>query len=239
MRNQLKLKNNELFIYALIYGYSQNGENTYHASLNTMEKELKITKKTIIENLKRLIKKKLIIKESSKHGNCYYANLDILDSGKTTKEGSVKSTQGGVKTTQEECKNYTSNSVKTTQEECKNYTPYNNVGNNNINNNINKYIYIINYLNEKAGTSYKHNIQKTKELIDARFKQGFTVEDFIKVIDKKVKEWKGTKFEGYLRPITLFSNKFESYLNQNVTQKRQSYGAEGDSFNYLQASIVD
>ena len=42
---------------------------------------------------------------------------------------------------------------------------------------------------------------------------GFTVDDFKAVIDKKAKEWKGTEMAQYLRPETLFGTKFESYLN--------------------------
>jgi hypothetical protein len=43
---------------------------------------------------------------------------------------------------------------------------------------------------------------------------GFTISDFKCVIDKKVLDWKGTDWEKYLRPITLFSkSKFENYLN--------------------------
>lgn len=89
--------------------------------------------------------------------------------------------------------------------------------NTSINNkNINKYIYsrVIDYLNEKIGTTYKSTTKSTREHINARLKEGFTEDDFIKVIDKKIKEWKGTKWEKYLRPDTLFSTKFESYLNQ-------------------------
>jgi len=89
--------------------------------------------------------------------------------------------------------------------------------NTSINNkNINKYIYsrVIDYLNQKIGTAYKNTTKSTQSHIKARLDEGFTENDFIKVIDKKVKEWKGTKMEKFLRPETLFSTKFESYLNQ-------------------------
>ena len=73
---------------------------------------------------------------------------------------------------------------------------------------------IIDYLNLKANTQYRHNIKKTQSLINARFNESFTIEDFKKVIDNKVNEWKNTEMEKYLRPETLFGTKFESYLNQ-------------------------
>ena len=75
---------------------------------------------------------------------------------------------------------------------------------------------IIDYLNKKTGSNYKFSSKKTNDLINTRLKEGFTEQDFYEVIDKKTIEWKGTDFEKFLRPETLFSNKFESYLNQKV-----------------------
>lgn len=77
------------------------------------------------------------------------------------------------------------------------------------------YKYIVDYLNRKTGKNFKVNSNKTKSLIKARLNEGFTKDDFIKVIDIKTNEWLKTKMEQYLRPETLFSNKFEGYLNQN------------------------
>lgn len=84
------------------------------------------------------------------------------------------------------------------------------------------YINIVSYLNEKAKTKYKHSSKKTKSHIKARLDEGFTLEDFKTVIDKKCAEWLGTNFEQYLRPETLFGTKFESYLNAKVTTKADS-----------------
>jgi uncharacterized phage protein (TIGR02220 family) len=83
-----------------------------------------------------------------------------------------------------------------------------------------KYIYIVDYLNQKAGTNYKASTKKTKTCIHARLEEGFTQDDFCTVIDKKCAEWLGTEFEQYLRPETLFGTKFESYLNAKVTKKQ-------------------
>ncbi len=81
---------------------------------------------------------------------------------------------------------------------------------------------IVTYLNEKCGTHYRCNTANTKKHITARFADGYTVSDFIAVIDKKTAEWQGTKFELYLRPDTLFGSKFESYLNQQIKQKNET-----------------
>lgn len=74
---------------------------------------------------------------------------------------------------------------------------------------------IVSYLNEQAGKSFKHNTAKTRSLIKARFKDGFTIDDFKQVIDIKTTQWlKDSNMNPYLRPETLFGNKFEGYLNE-------------------------
>ena len=78
----------------------------------------------------------------------------------------------------------------------------------------NIYSEVIKYLNEKANTNYRPSTKNTQGFISARLKEGFTVEDFKKVIDVKAKSWIGTDFEKYLRPATLFGAKFENYLNE-------------------------
>ncbi|MFU7515521.1 conserved phage C-terminal domain-containing protein [Clostridium sp. HCS.1] len=93
----------------------------------------------------------------------------------------------------------------------------------NIYNNIkDKVSSIINYLNSKVGVMYKASNTKTVNLVKARLKDGFTIEDFKTVIDKKVKAWKGTIFEQYLTPFTLFGEKFEVYLNQKIVKSDES-----------------
>ena len=86
------------------------------------------------------------------------------------------------------------------------------------------YKIIIDYLNLKAGTAFRNSSQKTKDVIKARFNDGFAIEDFYKVIDIKTDEWSETGMSIYLRPETLFSNKFEGYLNQKpVARKKQNF----------------
>lgn len=78
-----------------------------------------------------------------------------------------------------------------------------------------QYAEVIDYLNAKAGTMFKDQSKDTRSHIKARFDEGFTLDDFKTVIDKKVLEWKNTDMAKYLRPATLFGTKFESYLNQH------------------------
>lgn len=78
---------------------------------------------------------------------------------------------------------------------------------------------IIEYLNSKAGTNYRYNSKDTRKHIKARFDEGFTLDDFKAVIDRKVVEWgNNPEMAQYLRPSTLFGTKFESYLNQKTVQ---------------------
>lgn len=70
------------------------------------------------------------------------------------------------------------------------------------------------YLNQVANKRFKF-VDKTKRLLLARFKEGYTLEDFKQVIDIKTAEWKDSpEFSKYLRPETLFGSKFDGYLNQ-------------------------
>lgn len=74
---------------------------------------------------------------------------------------------------------------------------------------------IVSYLNDKAKTNYRANGKKTQSLIKTRMNEGFHLDDFKKVIDNKSAQWLGdAKWETYLRPETLFGNKFEGYLNE-------------------------
>jgi len=75
---------------------------------------------------------------------------------------------------------------------------------------------IIDFLNECTGKSYKTTSKVATININARLKEGYTKDDFIKVISIKATKWLNTKFEDYLTPNTLFGNKFESYLNENI-----------------------
>lgn len=108
---------------------------------------------------------------------------------------------------------------------------------------------IVDYLNLKANTSYKSSGRKTRELIQSRINEGFTLEDFKKVIDIKCEDWlSDSKMSKFLRPETIFSNKFESYLNQkksigkvlgvsdNTLKMAQALGFLG---NQQQGAIID
>ena len=91
------------------------------------------------------------------------------------------------------------------------------------------YISIVSYLNQKAGREYRASSKKTRDLIKARIRDKFSVDDFMRVIDNMCDEWLGDKkMQAYLRPETLFGTKFESYLNRKPNRSGQQRRNEPD-----------
>ena len=73
---------------------------------------------------------------------------------------------------------------------------------------------IVTYLNYETFSKYKSTSTKTRDLIKARWNEGFRIDDFKVVIDKKGASWTNTDMAKFLRPETLFGPKFEGYLNE-------------------------
>ena len=72
MTETLNLKGNELLVYAIIYGFSQDGESAYTGSLRYLCSWTKATKQGVIKNLKSLIEKGLIVKKESYKNSVKY-----------------------------------------------------------------------------------------------------------------------------------------------------------------------
>ena len=93
---------------------------------------------------------------------------------------------------------------------------------------------LISYLNEKAGTNYNVTVavvSRIGELLDA----GYTGDDMRAVIDKKVAEWKDSdKMRSYLRPRTLFGDKFEEYAAAPVPVEIEKEQEKADRIVRLQ-----
>ena len=99
--------------------------------------------------------------------------------------------------------------------------------NNKKNNNQDIYIAIVDYLNSKAGTHYRASSKTTQQHINARLAEGFTVDDFKRVVDNMWTAWKTTEWEQYMRPSTLFGSKFENYLNRKPQSKGNGSAGNG------------
>ena len=216
MINKLGLKGINLEIYAIIYGFTQDGETEFSGSVQYLCEFTNTSRPTVIKSLKTLVDAGYIIKhEEIINGircNKYKADLGVV---KKLYWGSKETLLGGSKET----------------------LPNNNIPNNNISNN-NNIKDIVEYLNKKAGTHYKPDSKETVKHIQARLNENYTLEDFKIVIDKKCAEWlNDPKMCQFLRPSTLFSpSKFEAYLNAPVKGGNK---ANGDNRGYPQGNNTE
>jgi len=68
MINKLNLKGNELFIYAIIYSFSQDGKSEFRGSLQYLADWTNSTPQGVLKAIKSLLQKGLIIKKEIKNG---------------------------------------------------------------------------------------------------------------------------------------------------------------------------
>lgn len=174
MVTELNLKGNELIIYAMIYGFSQAENQIFDGSINYLCEWLQASRPTVINTLKSLVEKGLIVKNEKAVNNIKYVEYRAVKKAPAPLPA-----------------------------------PEVNKSHNNF------YHAVIDYLNTKTGRNFSAANQETRKHINARIAEGRTLADFMRVIDIKTAEWLGNpKMEQFLRPSTLFSPKFESYLNQ-------------------------
>ena len=196
----------EIDIWRLLCRYSSYDTDIAGYTVNQLvinsDKRLNLTTQKV----------RTILKKFEKEGH-----IQLLSSGSKGKESTLKLTikqqlfNNNITNKVEKLQgveDLTNNNLTTNQQQSNNTTKDKKKKDNII------YGLIINYLNEKASTSYKISTKNTQSLINARVREGFTIEDFKKVIDSKSGEWLNTDFEKYLRPATLFGGKFENYLNE-------------------------
>lgn len=206
MVNELKLKGNELLVYAIIYGFSQAENQVFNGSLQYIADWVNTSKQTVINTLKSL-QEKGFIEKREKYVNgvkfCEYYSKNLNGVVKKFEWGCSKNLNGG-------SQNFLPNNIDDTINDNKK---------NNIKEKI-PYDEIIGCLNTMACTRYKSTTPKTRTLIKSRWEEGFKEIDFITVIKKKCDSWLGTDMEKYLRPETLFGTKFEGYLNERDDFKK-------------------
>ena len=212
MINRLNLKGAMLLVYAIIYGFSQDGECEFKGSRQYLCDFIGVTKPTIDKALDDLCKKNLIVKISEIYNNVvfnkYKINRGMLNftTSKEILPPSKETLQGG---------------SKETLPPSKETLPNNNIDNNNIDNKeniFNDINEIVDYLNEKTKKHYQ-NKGATYDIIKARLNDGYTIKDCKYIIDVKASQWLNTDMEKYLRPETLFNRtKFESYLNEQISK---------------------
>ena len=281
MVRDLELKGNELIVYALVYGFTQDGEQFFSGSLNYIADWINASKSTAQSIVKSLLEKGLLVKKDNYVNNvkfCAYKtavpdNADnhtgnpnaVPESGM----GCTENRYGGVPDSDMGC---TENRYGGVPDSGTNNNIYNT--NNNLDNN--KYILsgkpddvsvsttenvhekpgkpkkpkskthpeevkqIIEYFNHVCGTNYRYQSKATADMINARINDGFTVEDFRKVIETKYADWHNDSDRcKYLRPETLFRpSHFESYLNQRSAPSAGSAGGISKEMSDLYNALI-
>ena len=176
MVNELKLKGNDLLVYAIIYGFSQDEESEFTGSLSYLATWCNATKNGIQKNLKRLIDSNLINKKTYVKNGVKYCSYSCIPYNKV------------VRGIQQSCTGYTTKLYEGIQQSCTN----------NINiNNKDKTI---------ENNSSKKSSSLSKLVIDTCLKNDIEDDASIQVIedflcDMKIKTKKGieaniTKVEG-------------------------------------------
>ncbi|MEZ7634371.1 conserved phage C-terminal domain-containing protein [Streptococcus mitis] len=211
------LSNHAKLLYMLLFGrlelsikngwHDRDGNVFQYYTNEQLMVDLNSSEKTIIK-FKKELKDVGLLKEV-RQGNNLPNRIYI-----SAVEGTVNSTVSELEILQSGTVNNTVSELEILQT--------NKTDNNEIDNNNNKLLIckeIISYLNLKAKKNFKVDTASHQKFIKARLKEGYVLEDFKKVVDIMVAKWKGTEYEQYLQPQTLFGNKMDNYLNQPMPKR--------------------
>lgn len=98
MVTDLKLKGNDLLVYAIIYGFSQSGEDQkFTGSLQYLADWTNSTKQGVTKNLKSLLEKGLITKDESFKNGVKFCDYRAVDAMQQSLMGIKQSCMGGIK----------------------------------------------------------------------------------------------------------------------------------------------
>lgn len=210
------LSNHAKLLYMLLFGrlelsikngwHDRDGNVFQYYTNEQLMVDLNSSEKTIIK-FKKELKNVGLLKEV-RQGNNLPNRIYI-----SAVDGTVNSTVSELEILQSGTVNNTVSELEILQT--------NKTNNNEIDNNNKLSICseVINYLNSKAKKNFKVNTASHQKFIKARLKEGYVLEDFKKVVDVMVAKWKGTEYEQYLQPQTLFGNKMDNYLNQPMPKR--------------------
>lgn len=220
------LSNHAKLLYMLLFGrlelsikngwHDRDGNVFQYYTNEQLMVDLNSSEKTIIK-FKKELKDVGLLKEV-RQGNNLPNRIYI-----SAVDGTVNSTVSELEILQSGTVNNTVSELEILQT--------NKTNNNEIDNNNNKLLIckeVISYLNLKAKKNFKVDTASHQKFIKARLKEGYVLEDFKKVVDVMVAKWKGTEYEQYLQPQTLFGNKMDNYLNQPMTRKVHSFQSAVD-----------
>lgn len=112
MVSELGLKGNELLIYAIIYGFSQDGESKFTGSLQYLADWTNSTKQGVQKVLKSLLEKQLLLKDEKTLNNikfCEYKAIRKVDTMQQSCMGYATEFHGGM---QQSCNNKLINNLE-------------------------------------------------------------------------------------------------------------------------------
>ena len=219
-------------IYAYLTAFAGNKKEAF-PSVKLICSELKISEKRYLKHRKFLLDKGYIRirRERTDNGfsKNFYELVQIIDSTVHSQNVSVQNV--GVQ-------NVSVQNVGVQNVGTNNNSINNNSINNNNDNNNNKDLLsckqdyarqVIEYLNLKANKKFSHTTSKTAGFLNARYDDGYTLDQIKQVIDKKVHDWSNKKeMSNYLRPQTLFNpTNFEAYLNEGTVEDEKTRNRNG------------
>ena len=219
------LSNHAKLLYMLLFGrlelsikngwHDRDGNVFQYYTNEQLMVDLNSSEKTIIK-FKKELKDVGLLKEV-RQGNNLPNRIYI-----SAVDGTVNSTVSELEILQSGTVNSTVSELEILQT---NKTDNNEIDNNNK---LSICTEVITYLNLKTKKNFKVNTASHQKFIKARLKEGYVLEDFKKVVDIMVAKWKGTEYEQYLQPQTLFGNKMDNYLNQPMPRKVHSFQSAVD-----------
>lgn len=211
MVNDLKLSGNELLIYAIIYGFSQDGESWFYGSREYVSGCTNISKASVTRCLKALTEKGYIERKevTDKKGT----HVEYRASKESLQGGVVKNLNGGSKESLPNNKDNNNSSKDWTGKS--------------INEEINRedvwelvehqetpFVWqCVNVFNNVLKRSISDVPPMIVECLNRRADR-YSLDEIAGMIRMKRDEWAGTKMESNLKPTTLFSaNHFDEYMD--------------------------
>lgn len=177
MITKLNLSGNELITFALIFGFSQDGNSEFTGSLSYLCSWLNCSKPTAIRSLKELMKKGLIVKTEHKMAGMTFYRYKVQFEGggkETLPVGGKDSLLGGSKET------------------LPNNTTIDNTTNNTIDHHSDKsevidFEKLLKFINEKTGRNFEVINDAVRKKYKALLKQGYKQVNIKNAIENAIK----------------------------------------------------
>lgn len=225
MLNRLKLKGSELHVFAIIYGFTQDGESEFTGSCGYLSDWLGVTRQTILTALSSLTEKGFLIKTKEVRNKSTYvmykSNKQLIDD---MCQGGKEILQGGVKNFDRGCKEILHGG-------CQKTLHNNNILNNNIDNN-NIYTPKNDFSAEFDSLWSLYPKKKGKSAVSKKAikelqKAGFeTVKKAIECYKEEIRK-NHTEEQYIMNGSTFFNGRWQDYLTDSEVIADNGYGNIG------------